>query len=83
VKPGDDFFLYANGAWPRSAKIPADRSDTGSFYDVFEVTERRTADLIRNAGKGDPAAGSSARKIADYYAAYTLIRTWSPRSSGT
>jgi len=70
VKPGDNFFDYTNGAWLKTAQIPADRSSTGSFLDVFEVTEKHTADLIRNAGTGNPAAGSNARKIADYYAAY-------------
>jgi putative endopeptidase len=70
VKPGDNFFEYANGDWLKSAQIPADRSSIGAFFDVFQVTEKHTADLIRNAGAGNPAAGSNARKIADYYAAY-------------
>ena len=70
VKPGDNFFDYANGDWLKTAQIPADRSSTGSFLDVFEITEKHTSDLIRNAGARDPAAGSNARKIADYYAAY-------------
>ena len=70
VKPGDNFFDYANGDWLKAAQIPADRSSTGAFYDIFEITEKHTADLIRNAGADNPAAGSSARKIADYYAAY-------------
>jgi putative endopeptidase len=70
VKPGDNFFQYANGAWLKTAQIPADRSNTGAFYDIFKLTEQHTAGLIRNAGKDNPAAGSNARKIADYYAAY-------------
>jgi putative endopeptidase len=70
VKPGDNFFEYANGNWLKTARIPADRSNTGAFYDIFQLTEKHTADLIRNAGAGNPAAGSNARKIADYYAAY-------------
>ncbi|MGH8124328.1 MAG: M13 family metallopeptidase [Rhodanobacteraceae bacterium] len=70
VKPGDDFFEYANGDWLKTAQIPADRSSTGAFYDVFEITEKHTAALIRNAGAGNPPAGSNQRKIADYYAAY-------------
>ncbi|HEX7369608.1 MAG TPA: M13 family metallopeptidase [Rhodanobacteraceae bacterium] len=70
VKPGDNFFDYANGAWLATAQIPADRSSTGAFYDIFEITEKHTADLIKNAGASNPAAGSNARKIADYYAAY-------------
>lgn len=70
VKPGDDFFAYANGNWLKTAQIPADRSSTGTFLKIFEQTEQHTADLIRNA-RGDHAApGSNERRIADYYAAY-------------
>src|SRR6185312_3953524 len=70
VKPGDDFFAYANGAWVRTATIPPDRSSTGTFFEVFEKAEKQTSDLIQNAGASQPAAGSDARRIADYYAAY-------------
>ncbi|MDE2086261.1 MAG: M13 family peptidase, partial [Xanthomonadaceae bacterium] len=70
VKPGDNFFDYANGNWLKTAQIPADRSSTGTFLKIFELTEKHTADLIRNAGASHPAPGSNARKIADYYAAY-------------
>ena len=70
VKPGDDFFRYANGGWLKTAQIPADRSSTGTFLKVFEQAEKNTAELIRNAGASHPAAGSNARKIADYYAAW-------------
>ncbi|NMW24825.1 M13 family peptidase, partial [Rhodanobacter denitrificans] len=70
VKPGDDFFRYANGSWLKTAQIPADRSSTGTFLKVFEQAEKDTAELIRNAGASHPAAGSNAHKIADYYAAW-------------
>ena len=70
VQPGDNFFRYANGDWLKTARIPADRSSTGTFYEVFKQAEQDTADLIRHAGASDPAAGSDARKIADYYAAW-------------
>ncbi|KZC24405.1 peptidase M13 [Rhodanobacter thiooxydans] len=70
VKPGDDFFRYANGGWLKTAQIPADRSSTGTFLKVFEQAEKNTAELIRDAGAGHPAAGSNARRIADYYAAW-------------
>ncbi|TWH99924.1 putative endopeptidase [Luteimonas cucumeris] len=70
VKPGDDFDAYASGAWRRSAEIPADRSSTGTFLQVFEKAEQRTAELIQSLDKAKPAAGTDARRIADYYAAY-------------
>lgn len=70
VKPGNDFFSYANGTWVKHTDIPADRSSTGPTQDLEELTEQRTADLIRNMAKTHPAAGSNERKIADYYAAF-------------
>ena len=70
VKPGDDFFRYANGDWLKTAQIPADRSSTGTFLKVFEQAEKDTATLIRNAGASHPAAGSNEGRIADYYAAW-------------
>ncbi len=70
VTPGNDFFRYANGDWLKSATIPADRSSTGTFLTIFEKSEKDTAELIRHAGASHPAAGSNARKIADYYAAW-------------
>ena len=70
VQPGNNFFRYSNGDWLKTAQIPADRSSTGTFRKVFEQSEKDTAELIRNAGTSHPAAGSNARKIADYYAAW-------------
>src|SRR5687767_3338959 len=32
VRPGDDFFRYANGRWVANTEIPADRSSIGGFF---------------------------------------------------
>jgi len=70
VKPGDDFNAYANGAWLKTAEIPADRSWTGVALDVFKVAEARNADIIKSAAMSKARAGSDLRRIADYYDAY-------------
>jgi putative endopeptidase len=70
VKPGDDFEAYANGAWTKTAVIPADRAETGVFFQVFDKAERRNAELVRDLARSHPAAGSDERRIADYYAAF-------------
>ena len=70
IQPGNDFFGYANGGWLKTAQIPADRSSTGTFLQVYQLAEKRTAELIRNIAKSHAAAGSNERKIADYYAAF-------------
>ena len=61
VKPGNDFFDFANGKWVAETTIPPDRSNWGVFATLAEKADKRTADLIRETKN---------RKIADYYAAY-------------
>src|SRR5437868_10408062 len=70
VAPGDDFDLYANGAWRAATPIPPDRTSLGAFQVVGEVVDRRNAEIIEGAGRANPRAGTDQRKIADYYAAY-------------
>ena len=70
VKPGDDFFAYANGTWLKHTEIPADRSNYGTSSILLDLTDRRVADLIQETSKGDAPAGSEARKIGDYYASF-------------
>ena len=70
VKPGDDFNAYANGAWEKTAQIPADRASTGIFLQVFEKAEKRNADLVKEAAAANAPAGSNERLIADYYKAF-------------
>jgi len=70
AKPGDDFNAYANGAWLKTAEIPADRSSIGVGLDVSKVAEARNADIIRNAGAAKGKPGSDSQRIADYYAGY-------------
>jgi predicted metalloendopeptidase len=69
VTPGDDFFAFANGAWLKSTEIPPDRSSWGVGEQLTELTAKRNAELIRNAG-ASAAAGTEARKIGDYYASF-------------
>src|SRR5690348_10146964 len=70
VRPGDDFFRYANGAWLKTAEIPADRSGWGTGAIVAERTAKRVAELIAEAAKSDAPQGSDARKVGDYYATF-------------
>src|SRR3569623_435830 len=70
VQPCDDFNAYANGAWAKTAVIPDDRTSIGVGFDVFKVAEQRNRELIEGMGKANAAAGTNARRIANYYAAF-------------
>jgi putative endopeptidase len=68
VKPGDDFFAYANGGWMKATEIPPDRSSWGTSGELVELTTARVQDLIKTAAAAP--AGTEARKIGDYYSSY-------------
>ena len=70
VKPGDDFYHYANGAWIKRTEIPADRVGMDVWTKLADVGNKRMADLIAEIAKSNPAAGSPTRKVADLYNSY-------------
>ena len=70
VKPGDNFYEYANGDWIKRTEIPADRSRIGVFSALADQSDKRTAALIEESAKGGGAAGSGPRKIGDLYNSY-------------
>src|SRR5664279_6296711 len=67
VKPGDNFFEYANGDWIKRTVIPPDRARIGVFTTLGDLSDKRTAALIEEAAKGSTPG---ARKIADLYNSY-------------
>jgi putative endopeptidase len=70
VTPGDDFDKYANGAWEKSAQIPADKSNIGTFSMINDRAQERKAELIKGIVDSNPAAGSDDARIANYYKAF-------------
>src|SRR3954467_15404841 len=69
VKPGDDFFGYADGTWVKTTPIPPDRSRIGGFYIADLVREKNTRELFDNIIKSNPTSGTDGL-IANYYKAY-------------
>ena len=70
VKPGDDFYGYANGGWMNTAEIPADRSTIGGFFIADQATEKNLETLIGEIVKSEPEAGSDAARVKAYYQAF-------------
>jgi putative endopeptidase len=70
VKPGDNFYLYANGGWLKRTAIPPDRSRVGISTTLRDLSNERTRTLIEDAGKANAPADLDARKITDLYHSY-------------
>jgi putative endopeptidase len=68
VKPGDDFFLYANGTWLKNHPIPDDKIAYGSGEELDDFNQFALKDIIEVAVKNTTAPkGSSTQKIRDFY----------------
>jgi len=70
VKPGDDFFRYANGKWLATFKIPDDKARYGSFDELGVKSENDVKSIIDGFAANPPAAGSNVAKAADLYASW-------------
>ncbi len=69
VKPGDDFYEFANGLWTKQAEIPADRSYSGAWLDSnLRSDERLRAIVAELHGRADLTAEGV--KLRDLYDAY-------------
>ena len=69
VKPGDDFFRYANGTWVKTTEIPADRPSAGAGFEVTKQNEDRLKAIITGL-RADAKPGSEERKLRDLHDAY-------------
>ena len=57
IKPGDNFYLYANGAWIDRTQIPPDRASISVFSSLDDLSRKRTAAIVEDAAKSNAPAG--------------------------
>jgi len=67
VRPGVDFFAYANGTWAKNTRIPDDQSSYGSFRALRDLSELRVHKLVESYPLGNPETDGDAAKIAAIY----------------
>src|ERR1700743_2573665 len=67
VKPGDDFFLYANGAWMKKTEIPASEREWGSFVTLSGDNRKNLHQILNDLSGKDNTAGSNEQKVGDLY----------------
>lgn len=71
AKPGDDFNVYANGAWNARTPIPADKSIISLRIGMSDTTETRLHDLLVKASSGAPVQPTTEEaKLGAFYAAF-------------
>ncbi len=68
TEPGDDFFAYANSEWLEATEIPSGSGRWNARNEISDLTRRQVTQLIEDAAAA--SAGTEARKVADFRAAY-------------
>jgi putative endopeptidase len=67
VKPGDDFFLYANGKWIKDTKIPATEGSWGAFNILYNENQAKLHAILEDVAANSNPPGSKEQKVADLY----------------
>ena len=69
VRPQDDFFSYANGAWIKRTEIPSTQNSWGTFAMLAEQNLKNLNGIMDSLSKaGNLQHGSNEQKVADLYA---------------
>lgn len=64
IRPGNDFYGYANGTWAKKTAIPADKSSYGMFTALDDLSKDRVRGILDET-KDDPAS-----KVGRAYSSY-------------
>src|SRR4249920_1304852 len=67
VRPGDNFYLYANGNWVKNTPIPPSKTRWGSFDKLSEESSVALKGLLEDAAK-KPGTNDLMKRVGDYYA---------------
>lgn len=67
VRPGDNFFLYANGGWLKNNTIPESEARWGTFDILVRDNQDKLHTLLDEAAAAKTKAGSAEQKVADFY----------------
>jgi len=70
IKPGDDFYGYANSTWLKAVATPTGPAAYDNRAMLMEKNSQRVRALIQEAATSHPAKASAAQKVGDYYASF-------------
>ncbi len=68
VKPGNDFYQYANGGWMQKHPLPDDYGSYGTFHILYEENQELVKSIIEEAAKVGGEKGSVNQQVGDFYA---------------
>ena len=71
VRAQDDFYYHVNGQWLAKTEIPGDKSNYGSFSQLYDESQKAMKTVLENASANSSAKpGSDEYKIGAFYSSY-------------
>jgi endothelin-converting enzyme/putative endopeptidase len=70
VKPGDDFWAYANGAWDKKTVIPADKGGAGYGNILSDEAEANVHTILNDMAANPAQYGATGKQVGDFYASW-------------
>ena len=67
VKPGEDFYKYANGSWIKNNPVPASKTRWSTFGVLAEEANKSLRGLLEDAAK-NPGKNRLNQMVGDFYA---------------
>ncbi|QNQ07931.1 M13 family metallopeptidase [Sphingomonas alpina] len=70
VKPGDDFWTYANGGWAAKTEIPADKGSAGFGSILSDEAEVNVRKILDDMAANPAQYGATGKQVGDFYASW-------------
>jgi putative endopeptidase len=70
VRPGDDFWSYANGDWAKRTDVPADKGSVGYGNILTDEAEANVRKLLDDMAANPSAYGATGRRVGAFYASW-------------
>jgi endothelin-converting enzyme/putative endopeptidase len=70
VKPGDDFWTYANGTWAAKTDIPADKGSVGYGNILNDEAEANVRKILDDMAANPAQYGATGKQVGDFYASW-------------
>jgi endothelin-converting enzyme len=71
IRAQDDLYQYLNGKWLEKTEIPADKSNYGTFTELYDQSQIDLRTIIEeSANSKNKIDGSDEQKVGDFYLSY-------------
>jgi len=70
VRAQDDFYYHVNGKWLEQTQIPADKSNYGSFSQLYDESQKALKGILENLAQAGHDPKSDEGKLAAFYRSY-------------